>query len=153
MEHLLAALALGHCDEQADDPAALGQVHNLLGILASTRGEQVTALRHLETSRALADRVGDVAATVAVLNNLALVHRGARDLGPALQLTRAALDLCAAQGDRHREAALHNNLADLLHAAGEPEEAMRHLKRAVAIFAEVGVEGEPRPEVWKLVRW
>ena len=66
---------------------------------------------------------------------------------------RAALDLRAAQGDRHREAALHNNLADLMHAAGQHEDAMRHLKLAVAIFAEVGLEGEPRPEVWKLVRW
>ncbi len=139
--------------EDADDPAALGQVHNLLGMLAGEGGEGDEALRHLETSRALAHQVGDVGALVAVLNNLALVHRRAGALDPALQLTRDALDLCARQGDRHREAALHNNLADLLHAAGEPEEAMRHLKLAVAIFAEVGVEGEPRPEVWKLVRW
>ena len=65
----------------------------------------------------------------------------------------AALDLCATTGDRHHEAALHNNLADLLHAAGHPEQAMERLKRAVAIFAEVGGEGEPQPEVWKLARW
>jgi hypothetical protein len=52
-----------------------------------------------------------------------------------------------------REAALHNNLADLLHAADRPEEAMEQLKRAVTIFAEVGAEGEPQPEVWKLARW
>jgi hypothetical protein len=30
---------------------------------------------------------------------------------------------------------------------------MEELKRAVAIFAEVGADGEPEPEVWKLVRW
>ena len=30
---------------------------------------------------------------------------------------------------------------------------MTHLKTAVEIFAEVGVEEEPRPEIWKLVRW
>ena len=71
----------------------------------------------------------------------------------ALELTRTALALCAAQGDRHREAALHNNLADLLHAAERPEEAMEQLKRAVTIFAEIGAEGEPQPEVWKLARW
>src|SRR4051812_35181331 len=62
-------------------------------------------------------------------------------------------ELCAAQGDRHREAALHNNLADLLHETDRPEEAMEQLKRAVAIFADVGAEGEPQPEVWKLARW
>ena len=33
-----------------------------------------------------------------------------------------------------------NNLADLLHRAGRGEEAMAHLKEAVAIFADVGTE-------------
>ena len=48
---------------------------------------------------------------------------------------------------------MHNNLADLLHAAGRREESMTHLKRAVEIFAEVGEEGELQPEIWKLVEW
>jgi hypothetical protein len=56
-------------------------------------------------------------------------------------------------GDRHREAALHNNIADLLQDSGHPDEAMAHLKTAVQIFAEVGAEDEPAPEIWKLVRW
>ena len=62
---------------------------------------------------------------MAALNNLALVERAAGNLAEALELTREALALCAAQGDRHREAALHNNLADLLHAAGEPRRRWR----------------------------
>ena len=90
---------------------------------------------------------------MAALNNLAFAHRARGELDRALELTRAALDLCAAQGDRHREAALRNNTADLLHAAGRPDEAMQQLKRAVAIFAEVGAEAEPQPAVWKLARW
>ncbi len=66
-----------------------------------------------------------------------------------------ALTLCAAIGDRHREAALRNNLADLLHASGQQEAAMAHLKQAVAIFAAVGEPaGVPgQPEIWKLVEW
>jgi hypothetical protein len=58
-----------------------------------------------------------------------------------------------AYGDRHREAALHNNLADLLHVVGRQEEPMGHLKRAVGIFAEIGEEGELQPEIWKLAEW
>ena len=62
--------------------------------------------------------------------------------------------LCAAQGDRHREAALRNNLADQLHAVGESDEAMEELKRAVAIFAEIGADaGEAQAEIWKFVEW
>jgi DNA-binding SARP family transcriptional activator/Tfp pilus assembly protein PilF len=139
--------------EDAGDPRALGQAHNLLGALATSDGAAGAALDHLRRSLAIAEETGDQGARVAALNNLALAHRARDELEPALELTRAALALCAAQGDRHREAALHNNLADLLHAAGRPDEAMDELKRAVAIFAEVGAEGEPQPEVWKLARW
>ncbi len=65
-----------------------------------------------------------------------------------------ALALGVAVGDRHREAALHNNLADLLHAAGRREEAMAQLKQAVVIFAEIGMAaGDARPEIWKLTEW
>ena len=58
------------------------------------------------------------------------------------------------QGDRHREAALENNLADLHHAAGHTDESMAHLKRAVAIFSDVGADEAARlPEIWKLASW
>jgi hypothetical protein len=53
-------------------------------------------------------------------------------------------------GDRHREAALRNSLADLLHDADRSDDAMDELKRAVAIFAEVGEQGRLEPEIWKL---
>ena len=101
--------------EQAGDPRALGQAHNLLGALATSGGAAADALEHLGRSLELAEATGDPGARVAALNNLALAHRARGELEPALELTRAALALCAAQGDRHREAALHNNLADLLH--------------------------------------
>ena len=54
---------------------------------------------------------------------------------------------------RHREAALRNRHADLLHAAGREDEAMRELKAAVTLFAEVGEQGKLEPEIWKLVEW
>ena len=139
--------------EQAGDPRALGQAHNLLGALATSAGDTAAALGHLDRSLALAQATADPGARVAALNNLALAHRARGELDRALELTTTALELCSTQGDRHREAALHNNLADLLHDAGRPEQAIEHLKRAVAIFAAVGGEGEPQPEVWKLARW
>ena len=95
---------------------------------------------------------GDPELRVATLNNLALARRAQGDLPAAVDLTTQALDVCVALGDRHREAALLNNLADLLHAAGRGEKSMARLKAAVEIFAEVGAqEQDPlRPEVWKL---
>jgi DNA-binding SARP family transcriptional activator len=140
--------------EAAADRRALAQAHNLLGVLARGAGRFEDAREELERSLALADELDDDSARVAALNNLALVAREAAEPERALELTDAALALCAVQGDRHREAALENNLADLHHAAGRRQESMEHLKRAVAIFSEVGADDATRlPEIWKLVSW
>ena len=138
----------------AADRRALAQTHNMLGVLARTDGDLTTARTELEHSLALAKELDEAPGQVAALNNLALAERDAGELDRALELTGRARELCAAYGDRHREAALENNLADLHHAAGRDEEAMTHLKRAVAIFAEVGADEATRlPEIWKLVSW
>ena len=145
------ALALA---ETAADLRAQAQAHNMLGVLARNAGEPQPALVQLERSLALARELRDDPAQAAALNNLALVKRDAGELAEALALTESALALCAAYGDRHREAALENNLADLHHAAGDDDDAMVHLKRAVAIFTEVGADDATRlPEIWKLVSW
>ena len=139
--------------ERANDTHALAQAHNILGILASSRGDQTQAREHLEQSVALAAQLGDPGIRTAALNNLALNCRAAGETARAIELTQTALDLCASLGDRHRQAALHNNLADLLHDAGQSDAAMAHLKQAVAIFAEIGEAGAWQPEIWKLVEW
>jgi hypothetical protein len=90
----------------------------------------------------------------AALNNLALARGAGGEHEQAIGMAMEGLALCQRVGDRHREAALHNNLADLLHAAGRPEDAMAHLKKAVVIFAEIGVAaGDAQPEIWKLTEW
>jgi DNA-binding SARP family transcriptional activator len=135
--------------EGTGDTLALAQVHNILGILAT--GD--VAVSHLEASLGHAERSGDVGARVAARNNLALAEGARGNIARALEHGREALRLCSLQGDRHREAALENNLADLLHAGGQSEAAMAHLKRAVALFAEVGEEPLAQPELWRLVEW
>ncbi len=148
----LAAQALALA-ERAAEPAALAQCHNLVGVLATSAGDHRRARGHLERSLAIAETLPDLGVRVAALNNLALAHRAAGRPQAALELTTAALDLCVAQGDRHREAALRNNLADLYHSAGRHDEAMTHLKQAVAIFAEVGEPDRLQPAIWQLVEW
>ena len=140
--------------QDGDDRRARAQTHNMLGVLARGAGEPRLAVRQLERSLELARELDDAPAQAAALNNLALVERDAGALDAALELTHSAHALCAGYGDRHREAALENNLADLHHAAGHDDEAMAHLKRAVAIFSEVGADEATRlPEIWKLVSW
>ncbi len=140
--------------EAAHDTGALAQAHNILGILASSQGKQEMARHHLQHSLALAEDLNDPSITAAALNNLALAYGANDEFEHALELAEAALALCVSQGDRHREAALHNNLADLLHTAGRSEEAIPHLKQAVIIYAEIGIEADTvQPEIWKLAEW
>ena len=175
----LAVEALTLAKEGADS-LAVARAEDLLGIVARSRGDLAGARGHLEraleaidaadavaprtpspTPPAAADPVAagsrdlaDAGARIAVLNSLALVRADEGDPDRAIELTREALVLCERQGDRHRQAALENNLADLLQATGRPDEALDHLERAVTLFAEIGGRrGELEPEIWKLVEW
>jgi DNA-binding SARP family transcriptional activator len=137
-----------------DDPALRARAENAAGMLSSARGEVDEARSHLQIAFDMATVADDLPAMVAALNNLALVERGDGNPGEAIELTTQALEACRRFGDRHREAALENNLADLFHDSDQPDRAMEHLKRATAIFAEVGADPQgPLPEVWKLVEW
>lgn len=144
----LASESLGLAD-RSGDKRALAQAHNIIGVL----GSGGAARAHLETSVELARVLGDREAHAAALNNLALALRDGGDLQRARTFTEQALAECEAIGDRHRIAALHNNLADILRAQGRTDEAMRHLKRAVQLFSEIGEASANEPEVWKLVAW
>ena len=127
--------------------AAAAQANNLLGLFGCGRA-------YLERSLELSAGLGDPSVRIAALNNLALDHAAVGELPQAEALTREALELCVAQGDRHHEAALRTNLADLLHRAGRCDGAMEELKRAVTGFATIGSDGDALyPGVWSLLEW
>jgi DNA-binding SARP family transcriptional activator/tetratricopeptide (TPR) repeat protein len=92
-------------------------------------------------------------AAVAALNNLARLLADTGRGEEALAVAAEALELGIELGDQHRVAALHTNIADLLHASGQGEAAMTHLKEAARRFASVDVGDAPRPEIWTLVEW
>jgi predicted ATPase/DNA-binding SARP family transcriptional activator len=133
------------------DLSALAGAHNLLGVLS--KQDLSAARHHLERALALARKQRDVGVEVAAANNLAQAHAAAGALDRALPLAESALARVGQLADRHREAALRNNLAGLLRAAGRHEEAMLHLKRAVTLFAEIGEPDERAPEIWKVAAW
>jgi DNA-binding SARP family transcriptional activator/tetratricopeptide (TPR) repeat protein len=139
--------------EAASDAVGIARASQVLAVLARARGDLDAAGALLERGLATAPP-DDLDLRAAALNTLALVRAGEGDRRTAIALVEEALELCERRGDRHRQAALENNLADLLRADGRRDAAMEHLKRAVAIFAEIG--GRPgvlEPEIWKLVEW
>ena len=149
----MAQLAL-ELAENTKNQAALAQAFNILGVLARRQRHPAQAIQHLTKSLEMAETLPDPGVRVAALNNLALAYAEDDQLEQAITLTFEALEECVRLGDRHREAALHNNLADLFHAAGQEAYAMEELKKAVVIFAEIGVEtGSMKSEIWMLTEW
>ena len=148
----LAAQALEEAEKEKD-ARSLSQAHNIGGILATRRGEVKVARQHLQASLELSEELGDLAATAAALNNLALALRAEGAPQIALLQAERALELCRTIGDRHREAAVLSNIADILRDLGRSDDALEHVKRSVAILTDIGEPDEQQPEVWKLVEW
>ena len=145
------ALALA---QAGGDVAAEGAAYRMLGLIARERGDLDEARASLRMSLDLAQADPDPGAAIAAGNALALVEAAAGERDVAIARLEAALAAAHRTGALHLEAAIENNLADQLHAAGRPEEAMDHLKRAVTLFADIGGRpGELEPEIWKLVAW
>jgi DNA-binding SARP family transcriptional activator len=161
------------CARAARDPDATAQALNVLGMLAARAGDASAAETYLRESLAVARRrpetgAGPAAsavsggqpptsaplgAAVAALNNLARLLAETGRGTEALALAAEALELGSELGDQHRVAALHTNMADLLHADGQRDAAITHLKEAARRFASVDVGDGPRPEIWTLVEW
>ena len=136
------------------DPHLAGVAERLGGLVARAAGDLRAAREALERSVALSADDPDPTSWIAAMTALALTLAGDGSVDVAVATAEQAIAACRRIGDRHLEAAVENHLADMLHDAGRPDESMVHLKRAVALFAEVG-EGAPErdPGIWALAAW
>lgn len=138
------ALALA---QAAGASGAAAQANNILGLLGCGR-------EYLERSLELAAELPHPGIRIAALNNLARDHAAVGELARAEELLYEALVQCEAEGDLHHQAALRNNLADVLHRSGARDAAMAELKLAVTAFAAIGGEDELLyPGIWGLAEW
>jgi DNA-binding SARP family transcriptional activator/tetratricopeptide (TPR) repeat protein len=149
-----AAREARHAADGAADRHLAGVAERLVGLIAQARGDAPRALAALERSLDLAADDPDPTASIAALTALALTLAAAGSVDEAVATATAAAETCRRIGDRHLEAAVENHLADICHEAGRAEASMAHLKRAVALFAEIG-EGAPQqdPGIWALAAW
>jgi tetratricopeptide (TPR) repeat protein len=143
----LASEALATASRSGDRDL-LARAYNLAGLVAD---DSVERIGHLETAMLQAS---EPSLQAAVLNNLAMALAAIGDVAGAITRGSQALELASGAGDRHRMAAIHDNLADFLHQAGDEAAAMEELKQAAGLFADVGINpGELEPEVWLLKQW
>ncbi len=123
-------------------PRSESRARDILGIVSDDVGE-------LDKALDLAGTEPDL--RMAALNSLA-VAVGEDDPERALALVEEGLELARKVGDRHREAALLNHLADLHYREGRRSESQLAQTSAVRIFAEIQPNSW-EPEVWLLTRW
>ncbi len=139
--------ALAVAAAAGDSPPAATLI--MQGVFSSDSGD---AHSYVLSGLALARQNGEPGAEAAGLTALARLAQREGRPDEAIERVQAALGLVEVLGDRHRQAALHDLLADLFHLEGDEEAARREVTRAVELFAEVGTGGL-EPEIWKTAPW
>jgi DNA-binding SARP family transcriptional activator/tetratricopeptide (TPR) repeat protein len=149
-----AASAAREVAGRLGDPHLEGLAERLVGLIAHAGGDLVGAQDALERSVVLAADDPDPTASIAALTALALAQAAGGSVDDGVATATAAIEACRHIGDRHLEAAVENHLADMLHEAARTDDSMVHLKRAVALFVEIGDTGLDRdPGIWTLAAW
>jgi tetratricopeptide (TPR) repeat protein len=140
--------------ERSGDAHLAGVAERIVGLVARARGDTAAARIAFQRSVAIAADDPDRTASIAAMTALAQTLAAEGSVDDALRIGIEAVDACRKIGDRHLEAAVENHVADFLHDAGRDELAMDHLKRAVALFADIG-EGVPdrEPGIWAHSAW
>ena len=136
----------------AGDQRGAAQALNVQGMVALADGRPSEALARLEQAVEAAAKLDDPEPLVAALNNLSRAQLASADLDGAGETAALALEVAERQGDRHRCAALHSQIADVLHAAGDEAGNLEHLRASAAGFSDVQGD-EIRAEIWTLTEW
>lgn len=113
--------------------------------------EDAAASRSL-LEQALTLAAEDQGLRMAALNAIAHEESQQGNAKAAMDRLEQALEIAVEIGDRHRQAALLDHLADLYHREGNRDEAEARQIGAMKLFAEVE-PGSWEPEIWLLTYW
>jgi DNA-binding NtrC family response regulator/tetratricopeptide (TPR) repeat protein len=132
--------------EEAIDRYAAFKFTALHGWALAWHSEALVPLGEVDRARTAALEARDLARRVGFAYGVALAHRAlgralvaAGDRPTAAVELRAALNIFSSTGARYEQARTLLDLAELLHTAGRPEDARRHLAEARDHFVAVGV--------------
>lgn len=143
-----AAKSLQHAEE-SDSSLLLARALNVTGVVETDREKARFALE-----ASLKEAGDDPILRMAALNNLAALARRQEEGEEARHYLEEALGMAITVGDRHRQAAILDELAGVLRDLGMIPESEDRQRRAVELFADIeAASGERRPEIWLLSRW
>jgi tetratricopeptide (TPR) repeat protein len=135
------ALEVWEALEGEDLPEDLeGWLANDLGLLYYDKGERDKAIKYLQRSLAIKEKVGDEYGMSTTFNNLGLVYKAKGEWDKAIDYFQRSLAIREKVGDEHGMSTTFNNLGSVYKARGEWDKAIEYYQRSLAIREKVGDE-------------
>lgn len=107
---------------------------NNLGILFTSTGQPLEALRYYNLALPIRREVGNRAGEAVTLYNMARIHLDQGQTDQAVDLIRQVIEIDRLTGAAHSEADDLFFLATLLNQLGKPQEAIPLVQRSIALF-------------------
>jgi DNA-binding SARP family transcriptional activator/tetratricopeptide (TPR) repeat protein len=123
---------------EGHQPAGEAKARTLLGEVYAGLGRYREAIDLHREALDLLRRIGDREAEVDALNSLGDAWRGAGRLVDAHDTYTAARAAAVRTGERHQQARADTGLGDTCRATGQGEQALRHWRRALDLYTELG---------------
>jgi signal transduction histidine kinase len=121
-----------------DDPLGESRALNILGNIASGRGDFSGAREHFEQSLAIAERIDNADGIATILNNLGYLAFNQGDFTTALEHHLRALRIREEIGSQEGIAMSLHNLGNVHLVTGETSRALEFYLRSLAIRQQIG---------------
>ncbi len=119
------------------DSLEIGRCHEILGVIAATRGQYDEALNHLRQAQAIFEQEGHIMAITLVIGNLGAVHAMKAENEIARKYFHRALELAERTGDIPNMAFVTGNLGDVAARCGDLQEAEEWFRQSLALAERI----------------
>lgn len=115
--------------EKIEDPKMRALLWSRLGHYYLSLSETEEAFLYLQKAEALIDELQEVDRKALLIHDLAFLHHLQNDMSEALALARKLEELLSQKQNLTYQAEMHKTLSAIYESAGQPQAALKHLKK------------------------
>jgi tetratricopeptide (TPR) repeat protein len=134
----LGMQALAEFARASEDPKDLSKAHNVLGLIAQSRGDYAGALSEFEKSLEIDRGTGDLPSAIATQNNIGVAWWNKDEYDKATRIFEENLLSIEKVGDQHALANAYNNLGLVQWNRGRYAQAREWHEKSLAIRRRIG---------------
>jgi tetratricopeptide (TPR) repeat protein len=134
----LGGLAIAEFRKASEDPKDLSKAHNMLGLIAQSRGDYAGALSEFGKSLEIDRGTGDLPSAIATQNNIGVAWWNKDEYDKASQIFEENLKVIEKVGDQHALANAYNNLGLVQWNRGRYVQAREWHEKSLAIRRRIG---------------